>query len=276
MSLRPLLGLLALTALAAVATAFVGAGDGVSPDRRVVVVPRGAPVQIAFVGDDDVPAYTVSFEDAVRMAIAAHPSIDGHPVRIVDFHSTCNVPSASEDVARAVVADTQVVAVIGHLCSAGMQAALPIYEHAGIVTVNGSTTVAALPALAPTVFNRLVVQEPDANGWYAAVQALPSDQAWQAAYAQRYGRPPLTYADLYFDSTTLLLQKLGQVARRTITDGLKVDGALLAHAVRNTRDYPGVSCDVTLDPATGNRVDDRAALSACAAAAPFDASGSRV
>jgi ABC-type branched-subunit amino acid transport system substrate-binding protein len=277
MSLRPVLGLLALTALAAMATAFVGAGEGVGSDRRVVVVPPGAPVQIAFVGDDDVPAYTVSFEDAVRMAIAAHPSIDGHPVQIVDFHSTCNVPSASEDVARAVVADTQVVAVIGHLCSSGMQAALPTYERAGIVTVNGSTTVAGvLPALGPTVFNRLVVQEPDANGWYAAVQALPSDQAWQAAYAQRYGRPPLTYADLYFDSTNLLLQKLDQVARRTITDGLKVDGALLAHAVRNTRDYPGVSCDVTLDPATGNRVDNRAALAACAATAPPDASGPRV
>jgi hypothetical protein len=184
MSRRPVLGLLALTALAAVATAFVGAGEGVSSDRRVVVVPPGAPVQIAFVGDDDVPAYTVSFEDAVRMAIAAHPSIDGHPVQIVDFHSTCNVPSASEDVARAVVADTQVVAVIGHLCSSGMRAALPTYERAGIVTVNGSTTVAGvLPALGPTVFNRLVVQEPDANGWYAAVQALPSDQAWPAAYA---------------------------------------------------------------------------------------------
>ena len=69
-----------------------------------------------------------------------------------------------------------------------MQAALPTYERAGIATVNGSTTVAGvLPVLGPTVFNRLVVQEPDVNGWYAAVQALPSDQAWQAAYAGRCG-----------------------------------------------------------------------------------------
>jgi len=38
----------------------------------------------------------------------------------------------------------------------------------------------------------------------------------------------------------------------------------LAHAVRTTNGYAGVSCTITLDRATGNCVDDPQALAKCA------------
>jgi hypothetical protein len=43
-----------------------------------------------------------------------------------------------------------------------------------------------------------------------------------------------------------------------------IDRAALAAAVRSTRHFQGVTCTVTLDPATGNRVDDPEALARCA------------
>jgi hypothetical protein len=64
-------------------------------------------------------------------------------------------------------------------------------------------------------------------------------------------------------SRVLLLDRLQQVSK--IKDGnLVIDRKELAKAVRKTTDFPGVTCTVTLHPATGNRVDDPAALAGCA------------
>jgi len=43
-----------------------------------------------------------------------------------------------------------------------------------------------------------------------------------------------------------------------------IDRAALANAVRNTTNYQGVSCTITIDPTTGNRINDQAALAHCA------------
>ena len=56
--------------------------------------------------------------------------------------------------------------------------------------------------------------------------------------------------------------------RKTATvdkHNLVIDRTALAGAVRNTQNFPGVTCTITLDPTTGFRVDDAAALAACAA-----------
>ena len=60
-----------------------------------------------------------------------------------------------------------------------------------------------------------------------------------------------------------MLRRLQQVSR--IVDGkLVIDRAELALAVRTTEKFQGVTCKVTLDPVTGNRVDDPDALTRCA------------
>jgi len=152
--------------------------------------------------------------------------------------------------------------VIGHFCSQGFAPALPIYEDADVVTISGSATAADLPNLGPDVFNRTAVEDPNFDAWYALVGALPSDLAFQQDYQSEFGAAPLGFTDLYFDAASLLLRDLQQVSR-IVNDHLVIDRAALASAVRNTTNFQGVTCTITLDPSTGNRVDDPSALAGC-------------
>ena len=61
----------------------------------------------------------------------------------------------------------------------------------------------------------------------------------------------------------LLLDRIGQVGSLNGNGSLSVDRAALAAAVRNTTNYTGVSCTITLDPSTGNRIDDHTPHSTC-------------
>jgi ABC-type branched-subunit amino acid transport system substrate-binding protein len=79
-----------------------------------------------------------------------------------------------------------------------------------------------------------------------------------------FGSPAPTFADLYYDATSLLITDLRRVSHVDRTGSLIIDRAALATAVRSTRSFPGVTCTVTLDKATGNRVNDPAALKRCA------------
>lgn len=92
---------------------------------------------------------------------------------------------------------------------------------------------------------------------------LPTDLAWQQRSTVEFGAPPSSFADLYYDAAGLLIRKLEKVAR-VEQHSLVVDRTALARAVRGTANYQDVSCGITLDPATGNRVNDPAALSDCA------------
>jgi hypothetical protein len=75
---------------------------------------------------------------------------------------------------------------------------------------------------------------------------------------------PPTFVDaFFFDATSLLLDRLQQVSV-VIGGNLVIDRRLLALAVRGTRSYPGVTCTISLEPLTGNRVHDPEALSRCA------------
>jgi ABC-type branched-subunit amino acid transport system substrate-binding protein len=201
------------------------------------------------------------------MAVDRNPSIRGFQVRLVDLDPPCAFDDAATEanaaVARAVVADRQNVGVIGHTCSAPFVSALTIYETAGVVTINGSATGVALPELAPTTFNRAVVNDDeDFESWYARVQSTPVNVAWRLAYEARFGSQPEDFADLYFDAATILLQRLEHVSHLD-RGRLVIDRSELARAIRATRGFPGVTCSVRLDPATGNRVNDPEALEQC-------------
>ena len=159
------------------------------------------------------------------------------------------------------VANTQNVAVIGHPCSesfanvtdypacdSGGTSALAIYELAGVVTINGSTSSDCLPAVGPTVFNATVVSNAAGlDDWYSAVQALPSDIAWNQAYTTRFGTPNPYLGDTYYDAARLLLQRLTKASK--IKNGnLQISRPALADAIRNTSNYCGVTGRVVLDP----------------------------
>jgi len=262
---RKTLGGLALAAIAGLAVATAAAGSDAATTSRVVVE-RGQPVEIVLA--NDLTSYGASFApgiaNAVEMAVEAHPSIRGYPIRVDVVDAPCGIPSADVAAATSIVADGQNVGVIGQLCSFGFDQALAVYESAGIVTISGSATSDGLPASGPTVFDRTTVDDSAGfDAWYAAVSQLPSDLAWQQAYTSRFGLAPTPFADLYYDAAGLLIRNLQKVSSLDGSGRLVVDRAALAAAVRATTKYQGVTCTVTLDPATGNRVDDPDQLARC-------------
>jgi hypothetical protein len=121
-----------------------------------------------------------------------------------------------------------------------------------------------VPPFGPTVFAATTVPDPGfTDCWYPAVTALPSDVQWRTRFQACFGFAPSDFADLYYDATGVLLTALRKTARSS-HGKLVIDRAALAATVRHTRRFPDVTCTVTLDPATGYRIDDPAALARCA------------
>ena len=270
--------LMAIAVMLSVGTGSAGAAGG------QVVVPHGGPVQIAVVLDksDSIGAtYYAGIHNAIQMAVQLHPAIHGVPVKLNDaFDAPCLGDTAvaqNASAAGAVVANPQNVAVIGHMCSAAFAgtvagdpcpspangSALSIYESNRVVVLNGSTTSACLGTIGPTVFNATIISDPGSDDWAGQVAALPGDKLWQLAYRAEFGVAPTGFADLYFDATRLLLARLDRTAR-VVNGHLVIDRLSLAQAVRHTRHFPGVTCSIALDPATGFRINDQAALARCA------------
>jgi hypothetical protein len=248
-------------ALTAMGSSSVSADTG-----DVVIVPRGQPLQVAFaadtLADPDLAPFSVGFRNAIAMAVRLHPTIRTFPVKINEYETSCSDDNTAS--ASAIVANRQNVAVLGNICSSGLISALPIYEAGGLVTISGSASSDELPALGPTVFNRTIVSDgAGGEAWYAAVKALPADVLWTSVYRLIFRTAPPDLAELYFDAANLLLVRLQQISR--VSHGnLVIDRAALAQAIRSTVNFPAVSCALTLDPATGNRVNDAAALARCA------------
>jgi len=232
-----------------------------------VVVPRGQPVQIAFAGDTT--SFGAPFDlnalQAVRLAIVAHPTVHGFPIHVNVVDAPCGDPTADVAAAQAVVANTQNVGVVGQLCSGGFDQALPVYQAAGVVVISGSATNDALPQDGPTVFDRTIVADGDGgDAWLAQLPTLPGDTAWRGAFADLLGSPPTDFADLYYDAASVLLRSLRHTASVDRNGSLVVDRAALARDVRRTNGVRGVTCTITIDPATGNRVNDPKSLARCA------------
>jgi hypothetical protein len=234
-------------------------------DATQVAVTRGHPVEIVLAEDQTgfATSFTKGIENAVRMAVDADPTIRGFPVQLNIVDAPCGDAAADVAAAKGIAGNLQNAGVIGQMCSAGFDQSLPVYEAAGLVTITGSATNNALPSFGPTVFDRTAVDDAaGSDAWYASVSQLPADLAWRQAYTLRFGTAPTDFADLYFDAAGLLMRNLESVS--TVDRGsLVVNRAALAHAVRTTTSYKGVTCTVTLDPATGNRLDDPAALVRC-------------
>ena len=230
-----------------------------------VVVPRGEPVQIAVALPLTNPRLAPLAQgalNAVQLAVEKHRLIRGFPIQLNVFDDPC-FPLASRAIAAEIVANPQNVAVIGHFCSPGYAAALPVYESADVVTISGSATNPFLPLAGPNVFNSVVVKFPESETWGPQVEMLPSDIFFREhTYAHEYGSPAPLFADFYDDAASVLFDQIADTA--TLDGGnLVVDRTALAQAVRSTTAFKGFTCDVTIG-SDGFRVDDPASLAKCA------------
>jgi ABC-type branched-subunit amino acid transport system substrate-binding protein len=259
-------------AAAAVLASAASAGAQTIPTSpaatTTVVVPRGQPVQFALTVDTThdplIAEVSPSLENAIQMAIEQHPTIRGFRVQVNNVETDCFGDNTFS--ATAIVSNAQNTAVLGNICSSGMVSALPIYQAAGVVTISGSATGSFLPALGPTVFNRTAVVS-DASGdpgdiWASQVATLPSALEWEQEFEAEFGTAPFLepYPALYFDAASLLLSDLQRVSK-IVNGNLVINRAALASAVRATTNFQGVSCTITLDPATGNRINNLAGCS---------------
>src|SRR5262249_7400560 len=148
--------------------------------------------------------FSDSAENAIQMAIEQHPTIRGFPIQVNDVETLC-LGGDNTQSATAIVGNKQNTAVLGNLCSAGSETALPIYEAAGVVMISGSASRSDLTALGPTVFNRTIVVS-DAVGdagdhWANQVATLPSVLKWDQEYEAEFGATPALapLPALYFD-----------------------------------------------------------------------------
>jgi predicted amidohydrolase YtcJ len=236
------------------------------PGSQVVVAP-GQAIQIAVVGPESgaSPALVDLFhamQATAHMAIEDHGSIGSIAIELVNYDDQC-AGSGGISVASGVVANGQVVAVLGPVCSVGAVGGLPAYEAARIVVVSPSATRPDVPSYGPTVFNRTVLNDAqiieEGLGSDAYIEALSSVQAFYTDYRNRIGQEPPASVRQYlaytYDAAMILLRA---IAREAVLRG---DGALvigrqaLLDTVRGTKDYRGVTGAISFD-SQGNRLPD--------------------
>ena len=132
----------ALLALALALSACGRSSDFKAGELGAVTVGAGEAIQIrslqAATGPDS--SLGIPQENAIRLAVEHHGPIAGHEVQVgPGFDELC-----SEDGGQAasdmIVADTQIVGVIGTSCDAAASAAIPGISDAGMVMISGSNT----------------------------------------------------------------------------------------------------------------------------------------
>jgi alpha-glucoside transport system substrate-binding protein len=234
------------------------------PESSAVTVPPGNPVEIAAVMALGF-GFTPDNIAAVQMAIDAYGPIKGFAVQHNDHDGGCSLGTGADVADTIVNTDTQTVGVIGPTCSSSASGAAPVLEAGGVVMVSHAATGPDLPTFGSTVFNRLIVEDPATDDWFGKVSRLPSVRQWKAEFEALQGHPPEVFSDLAYDATFLLLTRIDEVSTVDGGGNLVIDRAALAAAVRGTGSarlvkrplagLAGVTGDISLDGATGNRVN---------------------
>ncbi|MFN2217012.1 MAG: ABC transporter substrate-binding protein, partial [Anaerolineae bacterium] len=135
---------------------------GCTDDWGCVELEAGDTVKIAYVGPmtGDYSAFGIDISRGAELAVVDNPEIKGFEVELV-VEDTQGSPEQGAAVANKLAADPQIVAVAGHTFSGSTEAAIPVYEDAGIVMVSPSTTLVGLPAQGPNVYNRVAFSDGD-------------------------------------------------------------------------------------------------------------------
>ena len=105
-----------------------------------VEIKRGQPIEIrALLSDSVVPSVSLVIQTAIEMAIEDFGPVHGHHVSVETLDEMCSGEGGRAK-AEAVVADAQVVGVIGTLCSGAAVKASPILSKAGLSMISPANT----------------------------------------------------------------------------------------------------------------------------------------
>ncbi|HET8943960.1 MAG TPA: branched-chain amino acid ABC transporter substrate-binding protein [Dehalococcoidia bacterium] len=134
-------------------------GDAEAP----IVVPPGAPLVVGISaaltgpeeagGREDLHAALTGIE---RWKAANGDEIAGHEIAVQAEDDACTDQEAAVEAAHRLLSVVGLVGVIGPDCSAGAEAAIPVYVDAGVVAVSGTSTQTNLTTMggSPTYFFR--------------------------------------------------------------------------------------------------------------------------
>lgn len=135
-------------------------GCAVIKPGQTIKIGMGAPMT----GDN--ASFGQDISQAAKIAVSDAGKFQGFSFELVAEDDGGNAEGGAS-VANKFVADPQVVAIAGHIFSGATQAAMPIYEAAGIPMMSPSATNPPLTQSGSTVFNRVVFTDA-AQGKFAA------------------------------------------------------------------------------------------------------------
>ena len=118
----------------------VFSGDFKSGPLGAVEIKHGQPIEIRVIlSDTVVPSVSPAIQTAIEIAVKDFGSIHGRQVFIETLDEMCS-GEGGRATAEAVVADAQVVGVIGTLCSGAAVEASPVISEAGLSMISPSNT----------------------------------------------------------------------------------------------------------------------------------------
>ena len=144
------------------------AGTAAEDPWGVAVIPAGKTIKIGQAGPmtGDYAAFGIDISRGAELAVKEMPEIKGFKVEFLT-EDTQGSPEQGAAVANKFAADPQMVGIEGHVFSGSTEAAIPIYEKAGIVMVSPSATNPSLTTLGSQVFNRVAFTDQQ-QGEFAA------------------------------------------------------------------------------------------------------------
>lgn len=129
-------------------------GCAVIPAGETVKIGMGAPML------GDYSMFGIDISQAVALALAMDDGFEGWTYELV-AEDTGGAPEGGASVANKMVTDPTVVAIAGHIFSGSTDAAMPVYEKAGLPMMSPSATNPDLTQKGSSVFNRLAFTDAD-------------------------------------------------------------------------------------------------------------------
>jgi branched-chain amino acid transport system substrate-binding protein len=129
-------------------------GCAVIPAGQTIKVGMGAPLL------GDYSAFGTDISHGVSLALAQDDGFEGWSYVLL-AEDTGGAPEGGAAVANKMVTDPTVVAIAGHIFSGSSEAAMPIYEKAGLPMMSPSATTPSLTQKGSAVFNRLAFTDVD-------------------------------------------------------------------------------------------------------------------
>ena len=206
------------------------------PAREPIIVGVSEPLTgpDAAEGTEDRDAVIVGLE---RWKEKNGEQIKGHKIEVRAEDDGCTEPDITAQAAGRLLRAQGLVGVLGPGCSAGAQAAIPVYAQAGIVAISGSATESALTTSQPEgrFFFRTAYRndlEGTLAGLFASV-ALQADKLYLIDDGELYGQ------DLADAAQRALLANGIIVTRESVRRGTVDFSQLVAKIVAENPDLVG-------------------------------------